>query len=79
VRTACKHLWLHSRTGRLPMVLWTRPVPAGVRCTLWCRPGLSVADFDAVRQRFATACWCRAVEVEADPRRPQIVRVFLER
>lgn len=32
VRTGLKHAWVHSRTGRLPMVLWTRPVPAGRRC-----------------------------------------------
>ena len=79
IRTACKHLWLHSRTGRLPMLLWTRPVPGGVRCTLWCRPGVAAEDFAAVDERFAAACWSRAAEVEPDPRRTQIVHVFLER
>jgi hypothetical protein len=79
VRTACKHLWLQSRTGRLPMVLWTRPVPGGVRCTVWCRPGLAAEDFAAVREQFAAACWSRDAEVEPDPRRTQIVHVFLER
>lgn len=77
VRTACKHLWLHSRTGRLPMVLWTRPVPGGTRCWLWVRPGVAAEDFGT--ERFAAACWSREAEAEPDPRHPQIVRVTVWR
>lgn len=79
VRTACTHLWLHSRTGRLPMLLWTRPVPGGVRCTLWCRPGVAADDIAAVAGQFAAACWSRSLEVEPDPRRTQIVHLLLGR
>jgi hypothetical protein len=79
VRTACKHLWLHSRTGRLPMLLWTRPVPGGVRVTLWCRPGVAAEDLAAVREQLAAACWVGAAEVRTDPSRTQIVHVVLVR
>ncbi|HEX6755684.1 MAG TPA: hypothetical protein VF109_07030 [Mycobacteriales bacterium] len=79
VRTACKHLWLHSRTGRLPYVLWTRPVPGGARCTIWCRPGVSAEDVIAVREQFATACWAARVWVDVDPRRTQVVHLFVLR
>jgi hypothetical protein len=32
---------LHTRAGRLPMVLWTRPTRVGERLTVWCRAGSS--------------------------------------
>lgn len=79
VRTACKHLWLHSRTGRLPFVLWTQPVPGGARCTIWCRPGTSAEDVLAVREQFAAACWAARVFVDTDPRRSQLVHLFVLR
>lgn len=42
VRSACAHAWLHSRTGRLPMVLRTRVVADGEEVLLLLRAGLSV-------------------------------------
>lgn len=73
VRTACKHLWLQSRTGRLPFVLWTRSVPGGELCVLWCRPGIAAEDIVVVRDQIAAACWARDVQVAADKDRTQLV------
>jgi hypothetical protein len=79
VRTGLKHGWVHSRTGRLPMVLWTRPVPAGEELLLLLRPGISPGDMAAAAGLLATACWARAVQVESDPARPQLVRLTVVR
>lgn len=79
VRTACLHLWLQSRTGRLPLVLWTRPVRGGELCVLWCRPGLAAADIAEVREQFAAACWATDVEVAVDKRRSQLVYLTVRR
>lgn len=67
VRTGCKHAWVHSRTGRLPMVVWTRPGPGGERVLLWLRPGTSAEDLQDAAPTLAAACWARQVVVEPDP------------
>jgi hypothetical protein len=76
VRTGLKHAWVHSRTGRLPMVLWTRPVPGGEELLLLLRPGTSAADVAAAD--LATACWAEEVRVEPGPR-PHLVRLTVVR
>jgi hypothetical protein len=79
VRTACKHAWIHSRTGRIPAVLWTRPVAAGEEVLLWCRPGTTAGDMAAARPVLATTCWAEDVRVEPHPSRPQLVRLTVVR
>jgi hypothetical protein len=77
VRTGLKHGWVQSRTGRLPMVLWTRPVPEGEQVLLLLRPGTGVGDVEAAD--LAAACWAREVWVEPDPERAQIIRLTVVR
>lgn len=79
VRTACKHAWVHSRTGRVPAVLWTAPVAEGERVLLWCRPGTSAEDLEAARPVLTATCWARAVRVEQDPGRAQLIRLTVVR
>ncbi len=75
VRTGLKHAWVHSRTGRLPMVLWTRPVPEREEVLLLLRPGTSVCDVRTAD--LAIACWAREVRVEPD--RTNLVRLTVVR
>ena len=75
VRTGCKHAWVHSRTGRLPMVLWTRPVAGGDQVLLMLRPGTSVEDLWDAAPTLAASCWAREVTVEPDPRHGHLVRL----
>lgn len=77
VRTGLKHAWVHSRTGRLPMVLWTRPVPAGEELLLLLRPGTSLTDVAAAD--LATACWARAVRVEPGAKASQVRLTVIRR
>jgi hypothetical protein len=77
VRTGLQHAWVHSRTGRLPMVVWTRPVPEGEELLLLLRPGTSVTDLETAD--LATACWAREVRVRPDPERAHLVRLTVVR
>jgi hypothetical protein len=79
VRTGCKQAWVFSRTGRLPMILWTRPVREGEQVLLLLRPGISVADLTDAASMLATACWAREVLVGPDPTRSQLVRLTVVR
>jgi hypothetical protein len=73
------HAWVHSRTGRLPMVLWTRPVDGGEEVVLWLRAGISAGDLAAAAPLLAAACWAREVRVAPDPDRAQLTRLTVLR
>ncbi len=79
VRTACKHGWIHSRTGRIPAVLWTRPVEEGEQLLLWCRTGTTAEDLAEARPALATACWARDVRVRQHSTRAQLVLLTVVR
>jgi hypothetical protein len=79
VRTGCKHAWVHSRTGRIPMVLRTRPVPDGEQLLLLLRPGTSADDLIDAAPVLATACWARSVRVEPDKTRAHLVWLTVAR
>lgn len=79
VRTGCVHAWIHSRTGRLPMVVWTRPVDGGEAVLLWLRPGVSAADLVDAAPMLAAACWAAEVTVEPYPTRAQLVWLRVRR
>lgn len=79
VRTGFAQAWLHSRTGRLPMVLWTRPVREGEQLLVLLRPGLPVADLAAAAPVLAAACWAREVVVVPHPTRAALVRIIVVR
>src|ERR1700722_6820421 len=63
VRTGCAQAWIHSRYGKIPIVLLTRRQPFGERVYLWCRAGTSAEDFRSARNALAAACWAKDVQV----------------
>lgn len=68
------------RPGTLPLLLWTRPTPAGARAWLWLRPGLELADMDDKCGRIAVACWAKQARVvAASEKYAALVRVDLAR
>ena len=74
----CWEARLHTRAGRLPVVLWTRPTKVGERLTVWCRAGISADDFIAHR-RAAAACYAREARVTRNTAWSQIVTVNIIR
>lgn len=73
VRTGCRHAWVQTRDGRLPVVLYTTPAAFGERVTLWCRAGITAGDLEAARDVLRVACWASDVRVVASARYAQVV------
>ena len=73
VRVGCAQAWIHSRDGKIPVVLITRCKPFGERVYLWCRAGTTVFDFSSARLLLAAACWAQDVRVACHPRYTHIV------
>jgi hypothetical protein len=73
VRTGCVQAWIHSRHGKIPIVLLTRHQPFGERVYLWCRAGTSAEDFRSARTALAAACWAKDVQVRRNTRYAHVV------
>jgi hypothetical protein len=73
VRTGCRHAWVQTRDGRLPVILYTTPAAFGERVTLWCRAGITRGDLEAARDVLRAACWASDVRVAASPRYAHVV------
>src|SRR6266536_4383704 len=66
--------------GRLPLILWARPTPAGERVWVWLRPGLDLDDLDGRTDKLAVACWSGTARVvRASARYAALVRVDITR
>ena len=61
----CYEARLHTRSGRLPLVLWTRPTRVGERTWVLCRAGICAEDFDAHIGELRAACYARDARVAA--------------
>jgi len=73
VRVGCAQAWIHSRRGKIPVVLLTRRQPFGERVHLWCRAGTSAIDFTSAAPLLITACWARDIRVSGNQRYAQLV------
>jgi hypothetical protein len=70
---------MHSRSGRLSLILWIRPTQVGERAWVWCRAGICFEDLEAHTGEIAAACIAREVRVERSKRWAQIVTVDVVR
>jgi hypothetical protein len=70
---------LHTRSGRLPVVLWVRPTRVGERLFIWCRAGTSAEDFEQHTGELAAACYARETRVTRNPRWSQLVTIDIIR
>ena len=75
VQKLCWEARLHTRSGRLPLVLWTRPTKVGVRLFVLCRAGICAEDFDAHRGELRAACFAREARVTRNTRWSQLVTI----
>jgi hypothetical protein len=73
VRVGCAQAWIHSRNGKIPIVLVTRRKPFGERVYLWCRAGTSAGDLAAEGELLAAACWAKSIRVTRHPRYAHLV------
>jgi hypothetical protein len=70
---------MHTRSGRLSLVLRIHPTEVGERALIWCRAGICFEDFEAHTGEIAAACYAREARVERSKRWAQIVVVHIVR
>ena len=70
---------MHTRSGRLSLVLWIRPTQVGERAWMWCRAGICAEDFEAHTGEIAAACYAREARTEKSKRWAQLVTVDIVR
>jgi hypothetical protein len=70
---------LHTRSGRLPLILWIRPTKVGERAHVVCRAGVCADDFDAYRAEIGAACYAREARVIRNKKWSQLVTIDIIR
>ena len=70
---------MHTRSGRLPLVLRIHPTEVGELALIWCRAGICFEDFEAHTGEIAAACYAREASIERSTRWAQIVVVNIVR
>jgi hypothetical protein len=75
----CWEARLHTRAGRLPVVLRTRPTKVGERLTVWCRAGISAEDFEQHTGELRAACYARDARVTRNTSWSQLVTIDIIR
>jgi hypothetical protein len=79
IQKVCFETRMHTRSGRLPLVLRIHPTQVGERALIWCRAGICAADFEAHTGEIAAACYARQARVEGSKRWAQLVQVDIVR
>jgi hypothetical protein len=75
LRTGCAHSWIQSRSGKLPIILFTTPQPFGERVLLWCVAGVTAEDLIAAKDLLIAACWATDMRISRSERHAHIVLV----
>ena len=73
IHRVCYETRMHTRTGRLPLVLRITPTHVGERAIIWCRAGICREDFELNAAEIAAACYARQARIEGHKRWAQIV------
>jgi hypothetical protein len=79
IQRVCYETRMHTRSGRLPLVLRIYPTKVGERALVWCRAGICAADFEAHMPEIAAACYARQARVEGNRRWAQLLNVDIVR
>ena len=79
IQKACFETRMHTRSGRLPLVLRITPTEVGERALIWCRAGICAADFEAHAPEIAAACYARQARIEGHKRWAQLVQLDIVR
>jgi hypothetical protein len=75
----CYEARLHTRSGRLPLVLWTRPTKVGERTWVLCRAGICAEDFEAHIGELRAACYARDARVTRNRRWSHLLTIDIIR
>ena len=75
----CYEARLHTRSGRLPLILGTRPTKVGERTWVLCRAGICAEDFDAHLGELRAACYARDARVTRNRRWSHLLTIDIIR
>ena len=70
---------MHTRSGRISLVLRIHPTEVGEKALIWCRAGICFEDFEAHTGEIAAACYAREARIERSKRWAQLVQVNIVR
>jgi hypothetical protein len=79
IQRVCFETRMHTRSGRLPLVLRITPTKVGERALIWCRAGICADDFEAHAAEIAAACLARQARIEGNRRWAQMVQLDIVR
>jgi hypothetical protein len=79
IQKVCFETRMHTRSGRLPLVLRIRPTEVGERALIWCRAGICFEDFEAHTAEIAAGCYAREARVERSKRWAQLIIIDVVR
>jgi hypothetical protein len=79
IHRLCYEARLHTRAGRLPLVLWIRPTQVGERAWVLCRAGISAEDFQDHIDQLRAACYARDARVTRNRRWSHLVTIDIIR
>jgi hypothetical protein len=75
IQKLCYEARLHTRSGRLPLILWIRPTKVGERAWLLCRAGICAEDFDDHTGELRAACYARDARITRNDRFSHLVTI----
>ena len=70
---------LHTRAGRLPLILWIRPTKVGERAHVLCRAGICADDFDACKAEIGAGCYAREARIIRNKKWSHLVTIDIIR
>jgi hypothetical protein len=79
IHRLCYEARLHTRSGRLPLVLWIRPTQVGERAWVLCRAGISAEDFADRCEQLRAACYARDARATRNRRWSHLVTIDIIR
>ncbi|GAA1727410.1 hypothetical protein [Nonomuraea bangladeshensis] len=79
LQRVCLETTMHTRAGRIPLILWITPTATGEKALVLTRAGICAEEFDAYSEEIAAACWARGVNVYRHRMRAQFVIVEIVR
>jgi hypothetical protein len=79
IQRLCYEARLHTRSGRIPLVLWIHPTKVGERAHVLCRAGTCAEDFEAHIGELRAACGARDARVTRNRRWSQLVTIEIIR
>ena len=79
IHRLCYEARLHTRSGRLPLIVWIRPTQVGERAWVLCRAGISAEDFADHTEQLRAACYARDARATRHRRWSHLVTIDIIR